>query len=335
MANFENNLDAYNEVETALGGSGLELNDMAAVRAIAVLEGVSGGPADVRDDNMVLRLNAIDVGAGGPGAHENTLDALNSIVVLKGGVGGHENDLDAINEWVDFADATLGLLQFIIHAYRFEEAAGGPYLDSVGAKNLTGTNAPGQVAGIQGNAIDCDDVAQSFASASAITNIGTTFSVEVWINADDLSHAAASDGAGFLKNMEATNGIDQDFRLNVLPDGSLQCWVFNNTNNTANRVNITASGLITTGAGWQQVVLTFTALTMTLYIDGTVRALSDGAAPSSGWGAEFAVGRQFTAAAYYWDGGIDEVRIYNSHLLTAAEVLSLWNGGAGVPFSGL
>ena len=98
----ENNLDAYNEVATTLGGAGAHLNDMAAVRAIAVLEGVSGGPADVRDDNMTLRLNAIDVGAGGPGGHLNTLDALNSIVVLKGGVGGHENDLDAINEWVDF-----------------------------------------------------------------------------------------------------------------------------------------------------------------------------------------------------------------------------------------
>ena len=100
----ENNLDAYNEVATTLGGAGAHLNDMAAVRAIAVLEGVSGGPADVRDDNMTLRLNAIDVGAGGPGGHLNTLDALNSIVVLKGGVGGHENDLDAINEWVDFAE---------------------------------------------------------------------------------------------------------------------------------------------------------------------------------------------------------------------------------------
>lgn len=103
MATNENNLDGYNEVATTLGGVGAHLNDMVAVRAIAVLEGVSGGPADVRDDNMTLRLNAIDVGAGGPGGHLNTLDALNSIVVLKGGVGGHENDLDAINEWVDFA----------------------------------------------------------------------------------------------------------------------------------------------------------------------------------------------------------------------------------------
>lgn len=105
----ENNLDAYNEVATALGGAGGHLNDMVAVRAIAVLEGVSGGPADVSDDNMVLRLNAIDVGAGGPGGHLNTLDALNSIVVLKGGVGGHENDLDAINEWVDFVGVSFPL----------------------------------------------------------------------------------------------------------------------------------------------------------------------------------------------------------------------------------
>lgn len=98
----ENNLDAYNEVATTLGGAGGHLNDMVAVRAIAVLEGVSGGPADISDDNMALRLNAIDVGAGGAGGHLNTLDALNSIVVLKGGAGGHFNDLDAINEWIDF-----------------------------------------------------------------------------------------------------------------------------------------------------------------------------------------------------------------------------------------
>lgn len=103
MATNENNLDAYNEVATTLGGAGGDLNDMVALRAIAVLEGVSGGPTSILDDNMVLRLNAIDVGAGGPGGHLNTLDALNSIVVLKGGVGGHENDLDAINEWVDVA----------------------------------------------------------------------------------------------------------------------------------------------------------------------------------------------------------------------------------------
>ena len=109
MANFEHNLAAYNAVEEALGGSGAQPNDIVAVRAIAVLEGVSGGPASLLDDNMVLRLNAIDVGAGGTGTHENTLDALNSIVILKGGVGGHENDLDAINEWVDVAGALLPL----------------------------------------------------------------------------------------------------------------------------------------------------------------------------------------------------------------------------------
>ncbi len=103
MATNENNLDGYNEVATTLGGAGGDLNDIVAVRAIAVLEGVSGGPVSILDDNMTLRLNAIDVGAGGPGGHLNTLDALNSIVVLKGGLGGHENDLDAINEWVDFA----------------------------------------------------------------------------------------------------------------------------------------------------------------------------------------------------------------------------------------
>lgn len=103
MASNENNLAAYNAVEVALGGAGGHLNDMAAVRAIAVLEGVSGGPVDVSEDNMALRLNAIDIGAGGVGMFFNTLDALNSIVVLKGGLGGHQNDLDAINEWVDVA----------------------------------------------------------------------------------------------------------------------------------------------------------------------------------------------------------------------------------------
>lgn len=107
-----NNLDAYNEIEALLGGAGAQPNDIVAVRAIAVLEGVSGGPTSILDDNMVLRLNAIDVGAGGPGTHENTLDALNSIVVLKGGTGGHFNDLDAINEWVDFASADFDLDDF-------------------------------------------------------------------------------------------------------------------------------------------------------------------------------------------------------------------------------
>ncbi len=99
-----NNLDAYNEVATTLGGAGGDLNDIDTVNAIAILEGAAGGHL-----NMINALNAIDVDAGGPGGHLNTLDALNSIVVQKGGVGGHENDLDAINEWIDFAAVSFPL----------------------------------------------------------------------------------------------------------------------------------------------------------------------------------------------------------------------------------
>ncbi len=100
-----NNLDAYNEVATTLGGAGGDLNDIDTVNAIAVLEGAAGGHL-----NMINALNAIDIDAGGVGGHLNTLDVLNSIVVLKGGVGGHENDLDAINEWVDFVGLPFDLV---------------------------------------------------------------------------------------------------------------------------------------------------------------------------------------------------------------------------------
>src|SRR6185295_1188673 len=77
---------------------------------------------------------------------------------------------------------------------------------------------------------------------------------------------------------------------------------------------------------WHHLALTYDGATARLYADGTER--SNGAKTWNLVAGAAYIGRQINGAGEYWNGLIDDVRVYN-RALTAAEIAALSAGSAG------
>ena len=220
---------------------------------------------------------------------------------------------------------STGLLGY----WKLEETIGAR-IDFVGSNDLVAFGAPGARAGKVGPAIDLNDAAAQYVSGAHYQGaIGTgAYSVSVWIYADDLSHANANWGAGFIKNGTVSSGVDVAgaFMAAVTATGQLYFW------NWGHQARVSTVGAPITVGAWHHVVLRWNDSEAAIFVDGAFQARSTDGATSSGWGAGFEIGRTFTAASYYWDGGIDEVGVWK-RALALAEISDLYNNGAGLPFS--
>ena len=78
----------------------------------------------------------------------------------------------------------------------------------------------------------------------------------------------------------------------------------------------------TVTSGWHLVTGTFDGATGRLYVDGTLVASETFTAPPN-TNFPLYIGRYYGGNEYGWNGGIDEVRLYDQ-ALTAAEVAALF-----------
>ena len=81
---------------------------------------------------------------------------------------------------------------------------------------------------------------------------------------------------------------------------------------------------------WHHIVCTFNNPTMTIFVDGQnqgSKAFEDEILSHGGWGnGGIRIGVYYLLDGYYFEGGIDDVRIYNC-VLIETEVLELYNEG--------
>ena len=217
----------------------------------------------------------------------------------------------------------------LIGYWKLDESSG-TRSDSKGSNNLTANNAPGSRPGVKGSALSNDDTSSQWLSGTNHqSSIGSgSYSISCWIYADDLSHANASWGAGFIKNGTVASGTDVAgaYLASVTTGGAIYWWNWVNDDRVT-----TNTSPITTGA-WHHVVLRWNGTSSAIFVNGASVAVSTGGSTSSGWGIGFEIGRTSTSTAFVWDGGIDEVGVW-SKALTNGEISDLYNGGNGISYN--
>lgn len=130
---------------------------------------------------------------------------------------------------------------------------------------------------------------------------------------------------------KAESGTDRGI-LSKCNGTSASGWILR-TNNTDNfridLINTTIDQIQTSSAYsstsvWYHITATRSGNTVTLYVNG----ISDGSGSSSknvtSSGNNFLVGKGVEDTTYYWNGLLDEVRVYKGRALTGSEILSIY-----------
>jgi hypothetical protein len=201
----------------------------------------------------------------------------------------------------------------LVAAYSFNEASGATVADGSG-NNLAGTIVSAtRTAGRYGNAL-------SFNGSSSYVDLGNptalqltgSMTIEAWINAtanpgDDGQIVAKSDGVGWQFKTSPDTG-PHTFGLGVS----------GNSGSLTQRYSSTARSLST----WYHVAGVYNAATGTLstYVNGVLdNGILNGTIPAAQFNQAVNVNIGRRTGGFYFNGMIDEVRIYN-RALTPAEI---------------
>ena len=203
--------------------------------------------------------------------------------------------------------------------------------------DLTDTVTTPSAVGKVGNAADFTAANSEYLDRSHVVGHNTDFSISVWVKMEavpelDMTIIDEGDPAG------GPNRNFSLFRDDVSASGSgrndiYRFIIVDSTNTTYNLETVDGAA---NGTGWSHIVVTVGLGTeMRMYIDGV--EISDGATSLIGVTAlnndtedvDLAIGTWFVKSGKFWDGLIDEVRIYND-VLTPAEVLYLYTYPSGV-----
>lgn len=174
--------------------------------------------------------------------------------------------------------------------------------------------------------------ALSFNGSNSKVSLGTSdnlritgpFSITAWV---------------YIDTVPDTNRHEADILSHVLDVTSNGNWTFHIGTYNGQNTNLVFSwhdgswhdaiGTSQVGtSAWKHVAVTYNGATMTMYIDGKADGTPACNISTSGSGFNNTIGTSFnTAGAYYFDGMIDEVRMYN-RALSAAEVAKLYGSGS-------
>ena len=156
------------------------------------------------------------------------------------------------------------------------------------------------------NNVDCGDIA-----------VADTMTWAFWINTDSFPVTK-----NYILSKYVTTSGNRSFYISVVSDGHLNVNI--STDGSAFDGEQSTTGLITTGAGWQHVIITFDAGAMSFYIDNVVKADSGGMGLTAikDNTTTFFIGSNNSSAAGF-DGQISDVYIF-SHVATSQERADLF-----------
>ncbi len=229
----------------------------------------------------------------------------------------------------------MSLRTGLVAYWKMDEASGNR-ADSVASHTMTDQSSVGSASGKINNAGDFTPASTDWMSASdhADFDFSTTFSLQAWINIDNLATDIGAvvkwdyqtDGAwGFQSGQGASDELTMFVANAADDDGS-------NRSNTTN-ANLSADTfyhiIVTYDGGLaaaNRVKFYRNTTLLTTSVDGTIATSLQNA------GADLRIGTWGgSLSGRYWDGLIDEVGLWN-RVLTTAEMTRLYNGGNGLPF---
>jgi hyaluronate lyase len=179
--------------------------------------------------------------------------------------------------------------------------------------NATVVNGPLLTAGARGSALDFDGVNDHLTLPSGMADFSGGLTIALWAYP-----ATVKNNARFVDfgNGSASNNIL--FARNASTN-DLSFWIY--TGSTAG-AKTTAAGALTLNT-WQRFAVTVDAAgNVKLYKNGTQVATGTTTLPTNIARTLNYIGRSNTAADAYFDGALDDIRIYN-RALTAAEIANL------------
>lgn len=229
---------------------------------------------------------------------------------------------------VNYAKASGNTLTNLLVSHWDMDEASGTRADSLGANDLTDNNTVTQGAGKIGNSADFVAVNSEFLSVAdnASLDFTTVFSLQAWIMGTPVTANACiaakwnymTDG-GWAIQLDAGTGLTIFVAASAADAGD-------------NWLRYEAAGFLDNT--WHHLVVTFNNGAIIVYIDGNTvdSSASAGVIPSSlrNSAADLRLGN-FQGLGRYWQGRQDEVAIWN-RTITASEVTSLYNGGAGLAY---
>jgi hypothetical protein len=221
--------------------------------------------------------------------------------------------------------------------WRFNEAtsgtcSGASLIDSSGNGN-TGTCVSSSTWTTGAITTDTTNGAMSFSSASSqyvstATNVGSPavgFSISAWFKT---TSASGTKIVGLENTQTGTGATAWDRHLYMGTDGKIYFGVYDSSCHIVTSLSTLNNGI------WHYAVGTNNGTISVLYIDGVAQGGTTGGAYNSYAPGYWRIGGYKTNGAWtngvdgYFNGSIDDVRIYN-RVLSASEVAQLYNAGIG------
>lgn len=210
------------------------------------------------------------------------------------------------SEYVNFISD--GLVAF----WKFNESIGTSAKDSKNANDGTLINGPAWVAGKMGNGISFNGT-NSYVSAPHVALDNRSFTITGWIKANNL--AASQTWFGQIDSLAGTKAL----HLRLLTTGALYFGFFGWDLPTA-------AGIISPGT-WYHVAYVYTNTSPSvrqIYANGILLA-TDSPPPFTGTVGATNIGVWDPSVSEYWNGFVDDVRVYN-RALSASEIQQIAAG---------
>jgi len=220
----------------------------------------------------------------------------------------------------------LGLVAY----WSFNEGVGTTAGDVSGNNHHgTLTNSPAWMSGKRGQALRFDSADSDFVSVAqggAFNLHSGPFTISAWL-LDDTTAAEMESIPSFHRAISWYDGTT-NIQLGLSPNNTDQRAFYISNSAALEHAKLTTSGNISNG--WHHVVATFDgASTYKLYVDGVDSNAGDAAwnntTPYTGDSTTLYIGQR--GNGQYWNGNMDEVRIY-SRAIGASEVAKLYGSGA-------
>lgn len=223
-----------------------------------------------------------------------------------------------VNVSNDFCSNTTQLSPYpndVVAYFTFDNCLGDWNRTSANDASWSGNTTPNWTSGISGNALSFDGV-NDYVEAGNASNLnitGNQITVSVWVLAGMQPTA--------LTRIVAKRSSTSGFYIETSTAGTSKVYFTLKTNSTSRTANSNVNISIT---GWVHVVGIYNGTRVIMYIDGVEQTAGTNVAGENinGTSNPLRIGTTYTAS--YFNGSIDEVRIYN-RALSSAEVALIRN----------
>ncbi|MCW1925047.1 autotransporter-associated beta strand repeat-containing protein [Luteolibacter arcticus] len=200
-------------------------------------------------------------------------------------------------------------LPLLTNHWKLDEASGSTCADSVGTAAANLMNGPTRVAGVLGNAVNFNGVNQY--GQATVTVSESVSAVSLWFRTTQAS-------GGLFSVVDGASSYDRSV---FLTGGNISAYIYSGE-------TITTSGTAYNDGQWHHLVHTFGGGIggQKLYVDGVQVAAGTKAQSDFNWQTAVRIGHAANSPSPYFNGQIDEVRIYNAGL-SVPDAEALYTGG--------